>query len=738
MKCSHDQFGPSHPRLGLAVERLSLPILRLVGTVAKLHHAGSVYAARCGNDFRDRIRRGETVYLVGIGPSGHNSAAALVEVSSQRGIVPLCNNEEERFSTHRHDGQFPVESIASLLEVLKERGRSAADVFAVLASWDYLQGLATSLRTVAEELPGSVFLLREAASPHMNPRHFVEALKTSWRLADTLGQGKRVPVIGMRHHDNHAYWAYAVSPFAGRKASTMIVVMDGFGDDAAMSVYVAGEDRIRRISHAPALFDSLGLLYSVISSTQGGWTTLSSEGRFMGAAAWGDANRSTNPYYRKLRQIVRLDPNGQVRVDRSMINYHKRGQDRPYGAELSAILGVPIPQERMWNPDAVLDVRDIEHSTITRERVDKAAALQMVFEDALFHVVDGMIGATGAHQLVLCGGTALNCIANMRLLDRFDAAYYCRKLGQERTRLHLWVPPNPSDTGTAMGAAYQFAITNGAPFGPRMTHAFLCGNPPSTAAIEQAIRRHDDIASRELGNVNDPPALARIADLVASIIAEDGIVALYQGAGETGPRALGHRSILANPCNPLTREVLNTRVKYREQIRPLAPMVTREEAERLFVLADGAADDDYNAYNYMVLTAQAKPDAYRRVPAVIHRDGTSRIQIVRQAADHVSHAILKALGRRIGVEAAVNTSLNVGTPIVQHPAQALLALKRSRGMTALVMIGDDGAALLVWHRAIEPPKDGGAQVQRWLQRWESNQELEAASSREAPTMVPAR
>jgi carbamoyltransferase len=596
----------------------------------------------------------------------------------------------------------------------------------VLASWDYVQGIATSLRTVAEELPGSVFLLREAASPHMNPRHFVEALKTSWRLAGTLGQGRRVPVIGMRHHDNHAYWAYAVSPFAGREANTMIVVMDGFGDDAAMSLFVAAGDQVRRLGHAPALFDSLGLLYSVISSTQGGWTTLSSEGRFMGAAAWGDSNRSTNPYYRELRRIIRLDPDGQVRVNRAMINYHKRGQDGPYGRELTTILGQPIPTERMWNPDAVLDVHDIEHSPMTRERVDKAAALQMVFEDALFHVVDGMIGTTRAHQLVLCGGTALNCIANMRLLEHFDAAYFDRKLGQPHTRLQLWVPPNPSDTGTAMGAAYQFAISHGAPFGPRMTHAFLCGSSPSSAAIEQAIRRDDEVASRKLGNVRDPSALARIADLVASIIADDGVVALYQGVGETGPRALGHRSILANPCNPLTRDVLNARVKYRELLRPLAPMVTREEAERLFVLSEGAAADDYNAYNYMVLTAQAKPRAQRLVPAVVHRDGTSRIQIVRQAADPVSHAILKALGRHLGVEAAVNTSLNVGSPIVQHPDQAILALKRSRGMTALVMIGDDGAASMVWHRAIDPPKDGGALVKRWLQRWETKRMPDAA------------
>src|SRR5207244_8717828 len=148
-----------------------------------------------------------------------------------------------------------------------------------------------------------------------------------------------------------------------------------------------------------------------------------------------------------------------------------------------------------------------------------------------------------------------------------------------------------------------------------------------------------------------------------------GVIALYQGAAETGPRALGHRSILANPCDPTTRERLNERVKYREAIRPLAPMATMEAALQYFDLLAGADDADYNAYNYMVLTAHAKPQARAKVPAVIHADGTGRIQIVRAADDPLTHAYLKALGRRIGVEMSVNTSFNVAGPIAQTPKQ---------------------------------------------------------------------
>jgi carbamoyltransferase len=202
---------------------------------------------------------------------------------------------------------------------------------------------------------------------------------------------------------------------------------------------------------------------------------------------------------------------------------------------------------------------------------------------------------------------------------------------------------------------------------------------------------------------------------MAYITARDGVIAIFQGAAETGPRALGHRSIVANPCNPRTREVLNDRVKYREAIRPLAPMLTLEEAKRWFELSEGAADDDYNAYNYMVLTARATPAARERIPAVIHKDGTGRLQIVRENADPLIYAYLKALGRRIGVEVAVNTSFNVAGPIAQTAVQAIDTLRRSKGMDAVLMIADNGAAFAAWHS--ESAERDGGRFRRWLDEW---------------------
>lgn len=726
MKTRHIQsYTPSHPLAGKIAENLAVPIVRAVGASLKFYDSRSRYAVQKGKEMKERLSRGGSVYLLGVGPSGHNSTAALVKISSKEGILPICNNEEERYTGIRHEDSFPEYSLQEIFEFLERSGTEPEQILAVVGSWDYLRGIATSLRVGVEEAPFSFLLARKAASPQMNPWHFIEALQAPSLLRQFIGTKKRVPVIGMRHHDNHAYFPYAVSPFAKTQQPTMIVVVDGFGDDGAMSTYIAKGKEIKLVKRYPHIFDSLGLLYAVISSTQGGWTTLSSEGRFMGAAAWGDTNRLTNPFYKQLRQILYLGAEGDVGVNRSLINYQRRGQEKPYREELKEILGEPIPPEKMWNPGTVLRINDIELTEISQERVDKAAALQMVFEDALFHIVDSLIKLTESHQLVLSGGASLNCLANMKLLDHFDENYYNKHLKTNKTRLHLWIPPNPSDTGAAMGACYHFALRFGANLGPPMTHAFICGSPWRSENNERAIEEAEDTKSLELGNIRDSRERSRIADLVAYIVSHDGILGLFQGASETGPRALGHRTILANPCNPETLKILNAQVKYRENFRPLAPMLTLEEAKRLYDLSDGASDNNYNAYNYMVLTVKAKPEAYGLVPAVIHRDGTSRIQIVREETDPFSYAILKAMGRRLGVEVAVNTSLNVGTPIVQTPEQAINALHRSRGMTGLLLVGSNGKVHLVWHNISKPPKDAGYQLKKWIQEWRMKTRVES-------------
>ena len=683
------RIGPRHPSLGAAGFRLAKWLATKAFARAGFHRLESTFAQQRLALAREKLSRGETLYLAGLGPPGtHNSGVALVEVTQEHGPRLILNNEEERFSGNKHTTEYPAQSIDALIATLKRRGRDAGDIFAWLTSWDYPALAGTLARSLLEEAPQSLRLARNTEAAGFDGRRLDQMTRTPKILARQLGLSERVPLICMPHHDNHAWFSYAASPFSGGDKPVATAVLDG-------------------------MFDSLGALYSVISSTQGGWTWLSSEGRYMGAAAWGEMDRARNSYYARLKEVLHLGDNGEIRLNRALANWYCDPFDHPYKQPLIDILGEPLRPDQLWNPDAVLRVEDIQHRPDTQDRLDKAAATQLVFEDAMIHVVDHLLRTTGADRIVLTGGVALNAVSNMRLLEHFDEAWFAKAQGR-KTRLHLWVPPVPGDPGVTIGAAWLFAQLAGSRLGPPMTHAFYCGMPPARSEIEAALGA-DDIASQMLGEIATPAGRDAIADLMAEIVAQSGVVALYQGAGETGPRALGHRSIFANPCDAGARENLNARVKYREAIRPLAPMATLEAAQTYFVLEDGAADADYNAYNYMVLTARAKPGARDKIPAVIHADGTGRIQIVRPDDDPLTHAYLKALGRRIGVEMSVNTSFNVAGPIAQTPLQAIETLRRSRGLDAVILIADDGTAYAAWH---DGARDSG-RFAGWLRAWQA-------------------
>jgi carbamoyltransferase len=679
----------------------------------------SAFAAERLRAVRAELERGATVYLAGISAGGpHNSGVALVEASREEGVRLICNHEEERFSGKKHSTEYPRNALDALVRTTDRLGIGPDRIAAWLGTWDYAAFGSTLIRIFFEELPGSLGLLRLGSITSFNLRHSIEAVRAAHTLGRQLGANGPVPIIGMPHHENHAWFSFSVSPFAHSKTPVMIAVLDGMGDLGAISLYVAEHGTLRKLRCNDSTFDSLGLFYGVISATQGGWTWLSSEGRYMGAAGFGNGDRLTNSFYASLGRIFSLEPDGQVYLNRSLANWHRNIARKPYTAELIRILGEPIAHEHMWNPDAVLRVEEKDHTPNTKERLDKAAATQMVFEDALFHVVDYLIRQTGSDRLILTGGIALNAVANMRLLDRFDTAYYKRTLGNN-TRLHLWVPPVPGDAGVTIGAAYMFAHLAGAGIGPPLEHAFFCGFVPTEMEIRAALDCAPDIAWTYLGNVASPERRNGLADFMAFMTARDGVFAIFQGRAETGPRALGHRSIVANPCNPRIRDVLNQRVKYREAIRPLAPMMTLEAAQQFFELSDGASDDNYSAYNYMVLTARSKPEARARIPAVIHADGTGRLQIVRERTDPLTYAYLKALGRRIGVEAAVNTSFNVAGPIAQSATQAIDTLRRSKGMDAVLMFAEEGSVFAAWHGGAAEAGASGGCFRTWLAEWQA-------------------
>jgi carbamoyltransferase len=690
------RIGPRHPKLGAAGFRAARWLSARLFRAAGFHQLGSEFADARIARVRDKLRRGETVYLAGLGPPGtHNSGVALVEVTQVHGPRLIHNNEEERFSGHKHTTEYPRQSIDAVVATLRGIGRDIGDIDAWLTSWDYPTLAGTLARSVLEELPQSLKLLRTTEAAGFDGRRLDQMTRTPKILGKQLGLSERVPLICLPHHDNHAWFSFAASPFADDDEPVAIAVLDGTGDRGSVSLYVADDGAMRQLYCNDSMFDSLGAFYSVISSTQGGWTWLSSEGRYMGAAAWGDMNRASNPYYFQLKQVLDFGGNGEVRINRAMANWYCDPFDHPYKPALIEILAEPLKPDQLWNPDAVLRVEDIHHRPDTKDRLDKAAATQLVFEDAMIHVVDHLLRTTGASRLVLTGGVALNAVGNMRLLEHFDEAWF-QKFQRRKASLHLWVPPTPGDPGVTIGAAWLFAQLAGAPRGDPMSHAFYCGSSPSPEDIATALAA-GDIASQRIGDISTPEGRDAVADLMAFMVAQNGIIALYQGAAETGPRALGHRSIFANPCDPQARERLNERVKYREAIRPLAPMATLEAAQEYFDLLPGASDAGYNAYNYMVLTAHSKPHAREKIQAVIHADGTGRIQIVRAKDDPLTHAYLKALGRRIGVEMSVNTSFNVAGPIAQTPQQAIDTLRRSKGLDAVLLVASNGVVHAAWH-----------------------------------------
>ena len=694
--------------LGRAAKRASSVALRPWLRRHGIESPGTVRGSALAASLRSRLLGGETVLVLGVTTGTHNAGLALVS-ADEGGLRLIANHEEERFSGVKHDHGFPLRSAVAMQRTLRRLGKSPADIAAFVGSFDYLRFASAWAEYCAHDFPHNLPALRQQAGDGAE-QDFMDVgaiLSAPQKLAGAFGL-EGVTLHGLAHHRNHAWGSYALSPFYGGEA--MVLVTDGMGDDSAISSYMARDGEMRRVGPSKSLFDSLGLMYQVLSSTQGGWTPLSSEGRYMGAAAWGDRSRESNPYYARLRALVRLDAGGEVRLDRRFVHWH-RDPSRPYTKALVDILGAPIPRAQLWNPDVVLaparaeSQRSAAEARLDQVRLDRAAAVQLVFEDAVVHLVRHLKDVSGLRKLVWTGGSALNCSASAHLLEELDD-------------LELWVPPFPGDAGAAAGAAFHALMECGE---ARRVHplrdAFLCGDAPRSREVVATLRRDASLKSRSLGNVCSAEQREDIADLCAFLLSKDAVLALYQGRAETGPRALGHRSILANATNPHTLDVLNARVKRRERVRPLAPMVTRESAAQYFELAEGARAKDFDAYRYMVLTAKARPLTQRKAPAIVHVDGSSRIQIVDAETQPLCHAILRAMGRHVGVEIMVNTSLNVGSPIVQTPDQAAEVLHRARGMHAALWIDDEGEARLISKRGSDEEQDLASWVLAWTNAW---------------------
>ena len=239
------RIGPRHPRLGRAAFRLALPLLEGFCARRGIHRASSAFAAERIKALRAKLDRGETLYLGGICASGtHNSGVALIEVTRERGPKLICNNEEERFSGERHTTKFPDQSIDELIAMLRRSGLGPERIDAWFSAWDSAAFVAMIARTVVEEAPASFGLLRTTELPALSMRNIDGGMRMARRLGRRLGSA--APIIATAHHDNHAWFSFAVSPFAKSERPVMVAAIDGFGDRGAITLYVCEDGVMRR------------------------------------------------------------------------------------------------------------------------------------------------------------------------------------------------------------------------------------------------------------------------------------------------------------------------------------------------------------------------------------------------------------------------------------------------------------------------------------------------------------
>ena len=548
--------------------------------------------------------------------------------------------EEERFRRIKHVAGFPTLAIHKCLEI---GGIGGHDVHHVAVSRNPRANLLRKGLFALRHRPQSRLLSDRAA----NYRRVGEIPQT---LVETLGLGgsaTRPDVHWVEHHPAHLASTFFVSPF-DRAA---VAAIDGFGDFVSTS-WAMGEGSTLDVLERTYFPHSLGVLYLAITQYLG-FMGFGDEFKVMGLAPYGTPDK-TDP----LRKLIHLQPGGRFALDLSYFQHWNGGGgmtwedgepklDRVYSDKLEVLLG---PARKPGEP-------------VTPKHEALAASLQVVFEDAAFHVLNGLHARTRVPALCLAGGCAMNSVANGKIRDRtpFEQVY---------------VQPAAGDNGTALGAAFWvWHQVLGRPRSFVMSHGYWGPRFESDAMTAALSARSGDLLQQgcEIETLVEPE---RLYDWTAARIAEGLVVGWFQGRMEWGARALGTRSILADPRRADMREIINTKIKFREKFRPFAPSVLEEAYDRYFA---GAVPDPF-----MVQVYPVRPGERATIPAVTHVDGSGRIQTVNRDANPEYWGLIRAFERRTGVPILLNTSFNENEPIVHQPAEALDCFLRTR-MDVLVL-----------------------------------------------------
>ena len=553
--------------------------------------------------------------VLGINAAYHENAACLLNYGRLLGA-----SEEERFTGIRHGKEstpygawlLPFHAIDYCLE---RSDATIDDIQHIAYSFKPGKRLwGKSRRIFTALLAGNTIpLQRELAYWYFNrrvPQFLTEAAprKKSLRKRFLIAGKPNWKFHFVEHHLAHAASAFFVSPFE----EATILSIDGIGETACTLMAAGRGNRIGKVReiYYP---HSLGFFYEEVTTFLG-FQRNHDEYKVMALAAYGQPR-----YYNALRKLIPLKPNGcyEVKID-------FRRSSLLGTPELHHALGAP----RLWG------------APLAERHADIAASTQKVLEDTVLHMLSWLHKQTKSDNLCLAGGVALNCVMNARIQE-------------ESSFKRVWVQPAANDAGTALGAALW--VWHSGLNQPReyvMEHAYL-GPEFSDAEIEAKLLTCK-IPYQHISNM--PRRCAKL-------IADGKVIGWFQGRMEWGPRALGNRSILADPRDPIMRDKVNY-IKGREEFRPLAPAVLEEVARDYFQCREVSP--------FMLFANQVIPNKRRDIPAVVHVDGTARVQTVDKKQNPLFHELIAEFGKITGVPMVVNTSLNYrGRPIVATIDQAL-------------------------------------------------------------------
>jgi carbamoyltransferase len=548
----------------------------------------------------------------------------------------LAAAEEERFNRVKYAAGFPA---AAIRYCLQEAGITLAEVDHIAIPRNPWARLGTKL----------LYAVRLPRFARERVKALAKFASLPTELSRALGiDPRRIQARFHRveHHQAHLASTFFVSPFE----QAAVLSADGLGDFAS-TMWATGEGHRLQVHGAIAFPHSLGMYYTALTQYLGFWK-FGDEYKVMGLAAYGEP-----AYLEEFRRIVRGAGTLGFRLGLAYFSHHRDGADMTWReSDKTPSLGRLFSEylERRLGPTRIADAPVEQHHR------NAAATLQARLEEVLFDLLRALHERTGQKALCLAGGVAFNCVANGKLFDRTPFE-------------QIYVQPAAGDAGLAVGAAYYvYHQILAQPRSFVMNHAYW-GPEFSAEQIRQALERSQVDGSGFRVTVLPEEELIKVA---AKEIADGKILGWFQGRMEWGPRALGNRSILADPRRAEMKDILNQRIKHRETFRPFAPSVLEEATAEYF-------ERSYPS-PFMTLAYPVRPEKRAAIPAPTHVDGTGRLQTVSRATNPRFWRLLREFGNLTGVPVVLNTSFNENEPIVCRPEEAIDCFLRTK-MDVLVL-----------------------------------------------------